>query len=63
MAFIRKLLFITTKHNFIVNVIHIPDTNNSIADALSRLQLVKFQQLAPNAYPVETKILPQAWIT
>ena len=63
MTLIRKLFFITAKHNFTVNVKHIPGTNNSIADALSRLQMVKFRQLAPKAHPIETKIPPQAWIT
>ena len=61
MSLVRKLFFIAAKHNFTVNVKHIPGTNNSIADALSRLQMAKFFKLAPSASPRGTLIPPQAW--
>ena len=62
MSLVRKLFFIAAKYNFTVNIKHIPGTNNTIADALSRLQMAKFRQLAPSASPRETRIPPQAWI-
>ena len=62
MSLVRKLFFIAAKYNFTVNIKHIPGTNNTIADALSRLQMAKFRQLAPTASPRETRIPPQAWI-
>ena len=61
MSLVQKLFFIAAKHNFTVNVKHIPGTNNSIADALSRLQMAKFFKLAPSASPRGTLIPPQAW--
>ena len=45
-----------------VNVKHIPVTSNAIANALSRLQMIKFRQLAPTKSRREIQILPQAWI-
>lgn len=48
-----------TKYNFTVNS---PGTNNAVADALSRFQMVKFRQLALAASQRETQIPLQAWI-
>ena len=61
MSLVRKLFFIAAKHNFTINIKHIPGTDNSIADALSRLQMDRFRQLAPTASPTETTIPLQAW--
>ena len=49
MAILRKLFFISAKHEFTVNIKHIPGVDNVLADCLSRLQLKKFFQLIPNA--------------
>ena len=61
MALIRKLFFLAAQNNFTVNVSHIKGTNNAIADALSRLQLHKFRQLAPMASLHPTPIPAEAW--
>ena len=58
---LRKLFFISAKHEFSINVTHIPGLNNSIADSLSRLQVTQFRQLAPNADSRPTSIPQEAW--
>ena len=54
MALIRGMLAIAAKGNFILYIQHIAGTNNEIADALSRLQVARFRQLAPAADPNPT---------
>ncbi len=49
MNLVRALFFIAAQHNFHVMIIHIPGVDNSIADALSRFQMNRFHQLAPDA--------------
>ena len=54
MALIRHLYWIAAKHSFNLKIRHIAGTSNSIADALSRLQMERFQmerfrELAPLA--------------
>jgi len=49
MALIRLILSLAARFNFILYIQHIPGVDNSIADALSRLQMSRFRQLAPNA--------------
>jgi len=49
MALIRLLYFCAARHNIHVFVTHIAGVNNSIADALSRFQVSRFRQLAPQA--------------
>ena len=61
MNLLRKLFFVTAKYNFTVNVIHIAGTNNSLADSLSRSQICKFRQLAPQAKEAPTQIPPEIW--
>ena len=51
MDLVRDLFFIAANNNFNVMIRHIPGINNSIADALSRLQLSRFRALAPQADP------------
>ncbi len=58
---LRKLFFISAKHQFTINITHIPGLDNSIADSLSRLQVSRFRQLAPNADHHQTQIPPEAW--
>ena len=49
MHLVRALFFIAARHNFHVMICHIPGIDNSIADALSRMQLTRFRSLAPDA--------------
>lgn len=57
MALVRVLHFIAAKHEFHVTVQHIPGTNNTLADALSRLQAERFRHLAPYADTRPTAIV------
>ena len=52
----RTIFLISATHNFLVKFQHIPGSNNPIADALSRLQMRKFRELAPDAKPNPTPI-------
>ena len=61
MSLLRRLFFLTAKHEFTVNVKHIPGVNNRLADHLSRLQLAQFFRLAPGAAQAHTQIPPAAW--
>ena len=60
MALVRMLYFCAARYNIHVIVTHIAGVNNSIADALSRYQVTRFQQLAPHAAP-QLDIIP-AWL-
>ena len=55
---VRTLFFVAANNNFHVVIRHISGIDNSIADALSRLQLSRFRALAPHAdpYPCGTDI-------
>ena len=61
MSLLRRLFFISAKHEFTVNVKHIPGVDNRLADHLSRLQLAQFFRLVPGAAQGETHIPPAAW--
>ncbi len=61
MSLLRKLFYISAEHNFTVNVKHIPGTDNSIADALSRQQIDRFRFLAPSAVLIRTQIPDPVW--
>ena len=56
MRLVRALFHIAAKNNFHVLIRHIPGIDNSIADALSRLQLQRFRALAPHAAMLPTPI-------
>ena len=56
MALARKTFLISARHNFLLKFLHILGSNNPIADTLSRLQMQKFRQLAPDAHPIATPI-------
>ena len=58
MDLVRTLFFVAANNNFHVVIRHISGIDNSIADALSRLQLSKFRALAPHAdpYPSPTHV-------
>ena len=47
MFFVRKLVRVCLSHNVCFKAKHIPGLQNKLADALSRLQLQTFKQLAP----------------
>ena len=49
MDLVRFLVLISMKHNFLVRARHVPGVDNGIADALSRFQVKRFRDLAPNA--------------
>ena len=58
MKFVRKLIWLEAKYNFIIRAKFIPGISNSISDALSRFQLQKFRRLAPQANPLPTSCPP-----
>ncbi len=60
-SLLRKLFFIAAQHEFTVNIKHLAGINNSIADSLSRFQMVKFRHLAPEADPLPTAIPDIVW--
>ena len=61
MALVRMLYFCATRFNIHVLITHIAGADNAIADALSRLQIGHFKQLAPNAVNLPDPI--PAWPT
>ena len=52
MDLVRALFYVAAHNNFNVLIRHIPGVDNSIADALSRLQMSRFRSLAPHANPL-----------
>lgn len=59
MIFVRKLVLVCLRQNILFKAKHISGFKNSLADALSRLQIPRFKKLAP-AYmdPMPTVIPP-----
>ena len=57
----RKLFLLAAKNNFNISLTHIPGLSNDIADALSRQQMQRFRELAPDAErePTNTPV----WLT
>ena len=49
MPFLRRLIWTSVTHQFIIRAAHIPGHHNLISDSLSRLSFQKFRQLAPDA--------------
>lgn len=62
MILVRKLVLLCLTHNIVVEARHVPGADNSTADALSRLQMVRFRELFPRAdrEAVRTPPLPVA---
>ena len=58
MKFMRKLTWIAATNNFVLHARHIRGRDNSIADAISRFQMVKFRRLAPQADLEPTPCIP-----
>lgn len=49
MVLVRALTLRCLNLNLVLRAEHIPGSSNAIADSLSRLQLTRFRELAPNA--------------
>ena len=58
MKFIRKLVWLQLQFNFVIRARAIPGSSNLIADAISRFQIDKFRQLAPQADRLPITCLP-----
>lgn len=58
MDLVRFLVLISMKHNFLVRARHVPGVSNAIADALSRFQVQRFRELAPQADQTPCTIPP-----
>ena len=58
MHLMRKLVLSCLRHNILFRAVHIPGINNNLAHSLSRLQVEKFQALAPKACPFPVSIAP-----
>ena len=66
MFFVRKLVLVRLSHNILFKAKHIPGLHSKLADALSRLQLQTFKQLAPacmQQHPTEIPLhlQPSSW--
>ena len=60
MHLVCSVFFSGATHHFTILVSHIAGNDNSIADSLSCLQMVRFHQLAPAADLTPTPIPPSA---
>ena len=62
MQLVRSIFYEAAKGNFHVMIAHVSGIDNSIADALSRLQMERFRALVPEAdagpTPVPTRLRP-----
>ena len=58
MPLVRQLTMCAASHNFTFRGKHVPGNINTIADALSRLQIPKFRTLAPTASPTPCVVPP-----
>lgn len=56
MFLIRRLVLLSLQYNVLFSAIHLPGKLNILSDALSRLQISKFQKLMPDADPEPTLI-------
>ena len=61
MVLVRKLYLFAARFGFAVSLKHILGIHNPIADAISRFQVSKFKQHAPEAHITPTQI-PEAAI-
>ena len=60
--FIRRLVLTALKFNILLKASHVPGYNNTLSDALSRLQVSRFLTLHPSAdkHPTPVQPLPQS---
>ncbi|XP_033758566.1 uncharacterized protein LOC117340891 [Pecten maximus] len=56
MRLVRKLVLSCLNYNILFKCVHIRGHDNSLADALSRLQVEKFKKLCPSASPEPTQV-------
>jgi len=64
MQLIRALVFVASQCGFDFRTQHIAGASNTLADALSRLQIDRFRQAFPSANPSPTAPVPppvRAW--
>ena len=61
MGLIRAFTLRALRYNILVHARHIPGLDNSIADALSRQQMDRFRQLAPEARELPEVLPPEVW--
>ena len=66
MIFVRRLVLACLKFNILFRAHHVPGVKNVLADALSRLQVSKFKQLAPvgvqsSPTVIPAQLLPYNW--
>lgn len=67
MSFVRKMVSVCLKRNIMFRAKHIPGVKNTMADALSRLQVSTFRDLAPatmdpSPTDIPQHLLPQNWV-
>ena len=58
MIFVRRLVLLLLRFNINMRAVHIAGIRNVLAEALSRLQVIKFKRLAPWANPQPTEFPP-----
>lgn len=56
MFLIRRLVLLSLQFNVLFSAVHLPGKLNILSDALSRLQISKFQKLMPDADPEPTLV-------
>ena len=61
MRLLRRLVLLTLKHNTLLKAQHIPGSQNSVSDAISRCQWGRFKELVPNADPFPVKLPQEIW--
>ena len=61
MHLIRAMFFFCAQRNIQPSFAHVAGINNSKADALSRFQVTRFRNMAPDADELPTKISPLVW--
>ncbi|XP_061585356.1 uncharacterized protein LOC133450379 [Cololabis saira] len=63
MPFMRRLVWHSVIHQYILRAAHVPGHSNTIADSLSRFSFQKFRSLAPHADPSPTPVPPYSALT
>ena len=58
MVFVRRLVLLCLQFNIMFKAKHVPGVRNNLADALSRLQVQRFQQLAPPTMDLSPTVIP-----
>ena len=61
MQLMRAMFFFCAQRNIQPSFAHVAGIDNSKADALSRFQVIRFRNMAPEADELPTKISPLVW--